>query len=109
VSLNFILDILCSFEKTYETLQIHPNDKEYDGFIADTSDFLRKMDCPYQTLYNGSYEERFNDKSKKITLINYFCSEVKCSKINGVNNIGGENGILDCAGKGKGIFLAFLN
>ena len=105
------LECLCQFEKCCEPLGGATSG--WEDFVADLSGFLRELDCPYQTLYNGPYEARLASQLNKATLISYlvrfleillhliqfYFSEIQTAKIIGANSCASENGVLDSAGK----------
>ena len=57
-----------------------------ESFLSDISALLREMNCPYQSLFNGPYEERLDTAQKKASLIFYLVGEIQTMKIIGVNN-----------------------
>ena len=83
IKVHRISEIACGLEIGLEMVQ-SVNDQE--SFLSDISALLREMNCPYQSLFNGPYEERLDTAQKKASLISYLVGEIQTMKIIGVNN-----------------------
>jgi len=83
-----------SFESISESVQ------NAEDFSADVSSVLRELECPYDGIYSGPYEERFVETKDKVCLLTYLASEIQAEQICAKKKTEQSgNGVLDHAGK----------
>ena len=93
-----LIEELHKYNKCFEPISQSAQNAE--DFAADVSSVLRELECPYDGIYSGPYEQRFVETKNKVCLLTYLASEIQAEKIYGQTKMDvSDNGVLDHAGK----------